>query len=82
MNHPYVEDTWKRLWSLNIHERLKLLLWKLAWDILPIRDKVAERLEGSGEEGTLYGLCNCVVETSQHIPLDCLFARILWHHSP
>lgn len=82
LNHPDEEEIWKMLWRLKIHEHLKILLWKLAWDILPTRGKIAERIEGSGEEETLCGLCNCAVEPSKYILLDCVYARILWRHSP
>ena len=32
----------KILWKAKIQERLKLLLWKLAWDILPIKEGCAK----------------------------------------
>lgn len=38
------QGVWKELWSLKMHKRLKLLLWKVAWEMLPTKCKVAERL--------------------------------------
>ena len=43
---------------------------------------MAERIGGSEKEDTLCGLCQCGVATSQHLLLDCVFARILWRQSP
>lgn len=38
-----IEEVWKTLWKLNIHERHKLNLWRLAKDILPITHKLKQR---------------------------------------
>lgn len=39
--HPSPSINWKKLWRLNMHERLKFLLWKMPWDILPSRQTIA-----------------------------------------
>uniref|UniRef100_A0A7N2N4G3 Uncharacterized protein n=1 Tax=Quercus lobata TaxID=97700 RepID=A0A7N2N4G3_QUELO len=36
---------WMKLWNVKIHERLKLMLWKLAWDILPARGVLLQRFQ-------------------------------------
>lgn len=47
---------WKKLWRLNMHERLKVLLWKVACDILPTRHKIAQYLKSSFQgESSLWG---------------------------
>ena len=36
ISHPVLQGMdWKVLWKMKIHARLKNLLWKLAWEILP-----------------------------------------------
>jgi hypothetical protein len=33
---------WQALWSLKLQVRLKHLLWKIAWDILPSRANIGK----------------------------------------
>lgn len=40
---PLQQGDWRDLWRLNMHYRLKLLLWKVVWAILPTKCKVANR---------------------------------------
>jgi hypothetical protein len=37
---PFSVDTWKSLWGLKIQARLKHLLWKIVWDMLPSRANI------------------------------------------
>lgn len=39
---------WERLWKSKLHDRLKIFLWQLASNVLPIKALVANRL-GGGE---------------------------------
>jgi hypothetical protein len=34
---PFSSSQWKLLWNLNLNDKLKLFLWKIAWDIVPSR---------------------------------------------
>jgi hypothetical protein len=34
---PLTEEAWNSLWGLKIQAKLKLLLWKVVWDLLPAR---------------------------------------------
>lgn len=38
---PLQSSHWRDLWKLKLHDWLKLLLWKVAWDVLPTKQKVA-----------------------------------------
>lgn len=67
-----------------MHDRFKLLLWKVTWEILPTKVKVAGRL---GEcdleaEGIYLGLCGEGPETLQHLIFFCSYSRVVWSESP
>uniref|UniRef100_A0A2N9GE95 Reverse transcriptase domain-containing protein n=1 Tax=Fagus sylvatica TaxID=28930 RepID=A0A2N9GE95_FAGSY len=52
---------WKKLWNLKIHERYKMLLWRIALNILPTR----QRLQELGQVlDAKCPLCNCEEESS------------------
>jgi hypothetical protein len=38
---PFGPETWHALWSLKLQARLKHLLWKVAWNMLPSRDNIS-----------------------------------------
>lgn len=75
---------WKDLWKLHVHDRLKLLLWKVIWDILPTKVKVAGRIgECDMEDESLFcGSCGECLETLQHLILLCPYNRAVWCESP
>jgi len=37
---PFCPEVWFMLWGLKLQARLKHLLWKIAWDILPSRTNI------------------------------------------
>lgn len=75
------ESDWKRLWSLKLHARLKLLLWKVSWNILPTRARLASALHFSVEDDLLCPLCGYFEESLHHLFLVCSFSRIAWMES-
>jgi hypothetical protein len=40
LSSPLNPEQWCLLWKINLNARLKLLLWKIAWDILPIKSRL------------------------------------------
>lgn len=55
---PLVEDDdglWKKLWKLKIHERYKVLVWRIATGILPTRLNLTSKM-GSGDTS-----CHCAM---------------------
>ncbi|KAG6650574.1 hypothetical protein CIPAW_06G053200 [Carya illinoinensis] len=66
----------KPLWSLKIHDRHKLLLWKLLWNILPTKEKINERI--SQQINSECTFCNQGEETVLHLFVECPIVRILW----
>jgi hypothetical protein len=76
---PLLRKDWKHLWRLKIHERLKLLLWKIAWDILPTRFFLSKKWD---IEESSCPFCSSQPETSEHLFFGCPFAVITWSLSP
>lgn len=65
----------KKLWKLCIHDRLKLLLWKVVWNMLLTQAQVASAIEVRSV------LCNENVESMSHLILDYLHRIIFWRSS-
>uniref|UniRef100_A0A2N9GLU6 CCHC-type domain-containing protein n=1 Tax=Fagus sylvatica TaxID=28930 RepID=A0A2N9GLU6_FAGSY len=78
-NGPLTSVEWKSLWKLKIHDRLKLMLWKMAWGMLPTMVALNVRFRVNS---TQCQLCNSGVETLEHLFIECPFARIAWYLSP
>jgi hypothetical protein len=79
---PLPIEVWISLWGLKIQARLKHLLWKVAWDILPTRAKIGRFVVSEDPDAWLCPFCKGPLETLTHIFLECDLARILWRSSP
>lgn len=60
---------------------MKHLLWKVAWDILPTKDKLARVIQSNDIEVWSCRLCNSKLETTQHLFLNNDIASIIWRNS-
>ncbi|EXB55280.1 hypothetical protein L484_017186 [Morus notabilis] len=70
------DAVWSSLWKTALHERLKILLWRMGHDILPTRQRLA-RLNLASD--TSCPLCWVGVESVMHLFRDCVVvARSLW----
>ncbi|XP_042964528.1 uncharacterized protein LOC122298726 [Carya illinoinensis] len=70
---------WRKIWRLRIHDRHKLLLWKIIWDILPTRDHLKHFIPTLSS--TNCPLCDGTEETLLHLFVECPVSRILWSQS-
>lgn len=66
-----------------MHGRFKLLLWKVLWDIIPIKCKLVEHF---GREDTLEDelqctLCGAGMKTLHHLLHICPYNRVIWSES-
>jgi hypothetical protein len=68
-------DFWKKIWKLNLNDRLKLFLWKIAWNILPTREQV-NSVFSSSDSFSNCPLCNNGEDSLSHLFFQCCFARI------
>uniref|UniRef100_A0A2N9FLL0 Reverse transcriptase domain-containing protein n=1 Tax=Fagus sylvatica TaxID=28930 RepID=A0A2N9FLL0_FAGSY len=64
-------DGWTKLWNLNMHERLEMLIWRIGSDILPHKLQF-------GFEDPLCPVCRLELETPIHILNSCPAARAIW----
>ena len=68
---------WK-IWKSKLHERLKMLLWRIASEILPTREQLG-RFYMDLEESC--PLCGIEKETMLHLFTKCSLSRALWFGS-
>ena len=79
-SHPVMQSKdWKELWKMKIHARLKNLLWKLAWEILPTTSILNRRFTLPSNECYL---CGKALETLEHLFLQCDWAAQVWLLGP
>jgi hypothetical protein len=79
---PLTPEHWKVLWRLKMQHRLKHLLWKLAWNILPVRQCFGNFIDSNDQADWFCPICKTAPESSIHLFLECGFAKILWRNSP
>jgi hypothetical protein len=79
---PLAEVAWLSLWGLKIQARLKHLLWKIAWNILPSRDNISRFVVQVAEGAWVCLFCKGPLESLCHIFLECSLATFLWRNSP
>lgn len=80
--NPLEQQYWKALWRMKVHERLKVLLWRIIWDTLPTRCRLAERIGSRRENDLDCVLCGAEMESTYHLFLVCPVSRIIWRESP
>lgn len=60
--------------------RLDHVIWKISWNILPVRPNIFKFTLVAGQKDTCCPMCNGSQETIPHILLSCPFARIIWRN--
>jgi len=76
--HHFTPVVWQALWGLKLQARLKHLLWKIGWDILPSRANIGRFIILEDANAWVCPFCNGPLETLSHIFLDCALAKVLW----
>jgi hypothetical protein len=72
------DPLWKKLWKLKLYDRVKMLLWRIASNVLPTKDNLAKKL---GITDTDCPLCNEANEIVTHLFFECPVARLIWFGS-
>lgn len=68
---------WGRLWKLCVPYKIRILLWRLCRNVVPIRN----HLPGKGVRVPINCMmCTGDVEYLLHLFFDCMFASSCWHH--
>ena len=68
----------RKIWMASIHERLKMHLWRIAFNLLPTKDQFSEF---SPSFDTNCPLCNVEAEPTLHLFTQCHIARAIWFGS-
>jgi hypothetical protein len=54
-------------------------MWKIAWNILPTKEWLGQLFHVNSDISC--PLCKVADDSLQHLFFDCIFARVVWHHS-
>ncbi len=80
--NPSMEDTiplstkeWNSLWNAKICAYLKLMLWKITWDILPTKSTLSSCIPSIEKTCILY---NSEEETVHHLFNQCPHTLSIW----
>lgn len=78
-NSPSDEELWKLLWKIEAPEKVRILMWRICNNILP----VANRLSTKGVAiNTTCAVCLQQEESTFHCIFDCSVAREVWKTCP
>ena len=66
---------WKKLWKAGLPERLKMLLWRIGVDALPMKVNLNQKLNHIDPTCIL---CNSGDETCVHLFFECPFSKAHW----
>ena len=66
---------WQKVWKLRIHERLKMMLWRVSSNLLPTMDNLEQRM---GIADTVCVCCNGKEESVVHLFFQCTMVRAIW----
>ena len=69
---------WKSIWKLNLNDRLRLFLWKIAWNVLPTKERLGQLFPVSDSSCPL---CKMASDSLHHLFFECFYARVVWRHS-
>ena len=69
---------WKSIWKLNLNDRLRLFLWKIAWSILLSKVHLGKLFLIFD---TYCPLCKVADDSLTHLFFECFFAQVVWRLS-
>ncbi|XP_026378435.1 uncharacterized protein LOC113272857 [Papaver somniferum] len=75
-HHDNVDKVWNKIWRMKIIPRVNLFTWRMAADVLPLRENMNGFLK---HVNPCCVLCNDnQPETSAHLFVHCAFKRAVW----
>ena len=78
--HPLLQaKDWKQLWKIKANARLKNLLWKISWNILPTCTVLNNRFPLPSLDCYL---CNNAPKSLKHLFLQCDLVAQIWLMAP
>ncbi|KAG6628833.1 hypothetical protein CIPAW_14G039600 [Carya illinoinensis] len=70
-----VEEMWKQIWNLDVQGVVKLFLWKVGQELLPIKENLHRRKVSASN---MCPICERRVETAVHMIWGCSAASDVW----
>ena len=67
-----------QIWKSKLHERLKMLLWRIATNVLPSKEVISRFNENID---SCCSLCGLATESSLHLFTVCAIAKAVWFQS-
>ena len=67
-----VDDTYKRIWSASLTERLRMFIWRIYMDLMPAKGRLKNTLP---IEDPSCILCNRGAESFFHLVMECLITQ-------
>jgi hypothetical protein len=80
IDYPLLTTFLEKLWKLNLKDRLRLYLWKIAWNILPTTSRINSILPSPNRLPEC-SLCKIDDDSLHHLFFNCIIARFVWRHS-
>ncbi|KAL8475516.1 hypothetical protein ACS0TY_028246 [Phlomoides rotata] len=72
----YVDgDVWRRVWGLNVIPKIRVFIWRVLHDILPMSINLTCRFV---DVDTLCSRCGVEVESAEHALRDCSWVHAYW----
>ncbi|CAL1392116.1 unnamed protein product [Linum trigynum] len=69
---------WNKLWKLNVPGKIKVFLWKVAHNIVPVGVKISKKSKRRGDECPNCGM----KETLKHCLVNCSWVGRIWPKTP
>ena len=73
-----IDPFWNGIWKAKLHERHKMMIWRIAASYLPTKDKLSRFVDIGDVYFPLYRL---EIETSLHLFALCPIAKAVWFSS-
>ncbi|OVA09429.1 Reverse transcriptase zinc-binding domain [Macleaya cordata] len=70
-----IDETWCKIWNLNVIPKIKVFIWKCYSDILPLNSRLSRIIIIPSKD---CALCLNQEETFRHLFIDCPFAKAVW----
>lgn len=71
-----IQGPWELIWKIKIPNRVKIFLWKICHEILPVKSFLAKRIPNIS---TRCPLCKFEEEDIIHLLWECSQSKLVWH---
>ncbi|XP_062145976.1 uncharacterized protein LOC133853973 [Alnus glutinosa] len=72
---------WRDIWKLQLTDRLRIFIWKIAWNILPTTQRLQSIIPTYHPDASC-PLCKSGQDSIRHLFFHCHYARVVWRLSP